>query len=250
MRAQTVHWESWLLRLVLVGIVAVQLTNNNTSGALVAAEGAVVSLLPIPIEKLSKTHVPRALEFAFVAGTALQFVSESTKLFELLYYWDKVVHPTLIALTAMIAGWILLGYSEGLGGRIPTHFAAVFGWLVGASIGAFWEFVEFFSDWFGNTDLQKSNGDTMTDMLSNDIGAFIATLIGFWLYFHVLGRQQRREMGQLGRWLSSGPRKWLDHHGRVVAGVLAILVAVLLAATQWVDGGTPAPGSRAGARSK
>jgi hypothetical protein len=239
MRAEAVHWESWLLRLVLVGIVAVQLATRTMDGAIVAAEGAVVSLLPMLIQRLSKTHVPRALEFAYVAGMTLQFVSESTKLFEVFYYWDKVVHPTLIALTAMVAGWILLGYREAFGVRITTHFAAVFGWLVGASIGAFWEFVEFFSDWFGNTELQKSNGDTMTDMLSNDIGAFIATLIGFWLYFHVIGGQQRREMGQIGRWLSSGLSNLLDGHGRLVAGALVILVAVLLGATQMVDRGTP-----------
>src|SRR5207302_1810267 len=82
--------------------------------------------------------------------------------------------------------------------------------------------------------------DTMTDMLANDIGALVATLIGFWLYFKVLDRQQRSEMGQLGRWLSAGPSRFLDRHGRLVASVLGTAVAVLLAATQWVDRGTPA----------
>jgi hypothetical protein len=77
-------------------------------------------------------------------------------------------------------------------------------------------------------------------MVSNDIGAFVATLIGFWLYFHILGRQQRGEMGQIARWLSGGPARLLGRHGRLVGGVLACLVAALLAATQWVDRGTPA----------
>ena len=106
------HWESWLLRLGLLGTLAFQLITHNTAGAMVAAEGFLVSLLPIAIEKLSKTHVPRPLEFAFVLGMALQFFSESTKLFELFYYWDKIVHPTLVALTALIAVWLLLGVPQ------------------------------------------------------------------------------------------------------------------------------------------
>ncbi|HLZ26263.1 MAG TPA: hypothetical protein VKV73_02985 [Chloroflexota bacterium] len=240
MRLQAFHWEIWLLRLLLAGVLAFQVATANAAGAIVAGEGVVVSLLPILIERLSHTRCPRALEFAYVAGMTLQFASESTKLFEVFYYWDKLVHPTLIALTAMIASWLLLGYRDEFGLRMTTHFAAAFGWLVGASIGAFWEFVEFFSDWFGNTDLQKSNGDTMTDMLSNDIGAFVATLIGCWLYCHILGRQQRGEMGQLAHWLSGGPARLLDRHGRLVGSALACLLAVLLAATQWVDRGTPA----------
>src|SRR5579859_3148322 len=235
------HWESWLLRLLLAGLLTVQWATGNRDGAIVAGEGVVVSLLPIAIERLSHTRFPRGLDFVFVAGMTLQFASESTKLFEVFYYWDKLVHPTLIALTAMIAGWLLLSYRDVFGVSMTTHFAAAFGWLAGATIGACWEFIEFFSDWFGNTNLQKSNGDTMTDMLSNDIGAFVATLIGCWLYFHVLGRQQRREMGLIAGWLSGGPARLLERHGRLVGGLLACLVAALLAATQWVDHRVPAP---------
>jgi hypothetical protein len=232
---QAIYWESWLLRLLLVGVLIFQLATKNTSGAIVAAEGTAVSLLPMLIWRRRRTPVPRALEFAFVFGMALQFGSESMKLFEVFYYWDKVVHPTLIVLTAMIAGWLLLGYREAYGLRIPTHFAALFGWLIGACVGAFWEFVEFFSDWFGNTELQKSNADTMTDMLSNDIGAFIAVLIGFWIYFHILGASQRRVMGEISHWLTAGINRPFQRRGRLVASMCALLVAGLLAATQWVD---------------
>ena len=97
-----------------------------------AIEGFVVSLLPIAIGRLSRVPVPRALEFAFVLGMALQFISESTKLFEVLYYWDKIVHPTLIALTAMIAAWLLVGYRDAFAKRLPLHLVAAFGMLLGA----------------------------------------------------------------------------------------------------------------------
>jgi len=93
---------------------------------MVAGEGFVVSLVPLLVGRLSKTHVPRPLEFAFVLGMALQFISESTKLFELFTYWDKIVHPTLIALTAMISAWLLLGYAEAFGRCRPAELTATF----------------------------------------------------------------------------------------------------------------------------
>src|SRR5204862_6879286 len=121
-----VHWEGWLLRAVLLATAAFQLVSKNPDGALVALEGFVVSLAPLAIGRLSRTRVPRPLELAFVLGMTLQFGSESTKLFELLLYWDKLVHPTLIALTGMVGAWLLLGYRDAFGKRLPIHLAAAF----------------------------------------------------------------------------------------------------------------------------
>jgi len=235
-----VGWEGWLLRLALIGTTVYQVVTANKDGAMVAGEGFVVSLLPLLVGRLSKTHVPRPLEFAFVLGMALQFISESTKLFELFTYWDKIVHPTLIALTAMIAGWLLLGYAEAFGKRIPIQLAAGFGLLLGMSVGAFWEFVEFASDWFGDANLQKSNADTLTDILSNDIGAFVATLAGLWLYTHVLSPTQRLEMGQIARWLADGPSRVFDRHGRLIGTALSAAFAAVLFMAQWIDRDAPA----------
>ena len=237
------HSESWLLRLALLGTTVYQVVTGNKDGAMVAGEGFVVSLLPLLVGRLSKTHVPRPLEFAFVLGMALQFISESTKLFELFTYWDKIVHPTLIALTAMIAGWLLLGYAEAFGKRIPIQLAAAFGLLLGTTVGAFWEFVEFASDYFGDANLQKSNADTLTDILSNDVGAFVATLFGLWVYTHVLSANQKREMGQIARWLARGPSRLFDRQGRLIGTAFALLFAVILFLSQWIDRGEPAMAS-------
>ncbi|HEV7663335.1 MAG TPA: hypothetical protein VGQ62_07345 [Chloroflexota bacterium] len=234
------HIESWLLRLALLATLAYQLANHNTSGATVAGEGFVVSLVPLLVQRLSKVHVPRALEFAFVLGMALQFISESSKLFELFTYWDKIVHSTLVALTAVVGAWLLLGYRDAFGKRIPTQFAALFGLLMGMCIGALWEFIEFGSDYFGDANLQKSNGDTMTDIIGNDLGAFSATLLGVWFYCHVLNDQQRREMGEVAVWLAHGPRRLFQHHGRLVGAALAVLFAGVLFLSQWVDRNQPA----------
>ena len=235
------HLESWLLRGALLALAGYQLAvNHNPSGALVAVQGFVIALIPVAVGRLSKTHVPRALDAAFTAAIALQYASESTKLFEIYTYWDKIVHPTEVALTALMAGWLMLGYAHAFQKRIPLHFAAAFGLLVGTSVGALWEFVEFASDWFGGAGLQKSNADTMTDILANDIGAFVATLFGMWLFTRVLSNRQRDEMGQIGHWVAHGPGVLLARHGRLVGSLAALLFAAVLFAGQWVDRDEPA----------
>src|SRR5919197_782389 len=190
---RALHWESWLLRLGLIGLGAFEFSTGNTQGAIVAGEGFVVSLFPLLVERLSHSHVPRPLEFVYVLGMTLQFVSESTKLFEVFYYWDKIVHPGLVALTALMAGWLLLGYRDISGGRLPIQLTA-----------------------------------------------FFAILVGFHLYAHVLGHNQRREMGELTRWLASGPAMLLDRFGRAVGVLVAVVFAAVLGAGVWIDRDAPA----------
>jgi hypothetical protein len=90
-----VKWESWALRLLLLAAFGYQLVTGNWAGATVAAEGVVASLMPVAVARASHIRVPRVVEFTGVLAVALQFISESFKLFELLSYWDKLVHPTL-----------------------------------------------------------------------------------------------------------------------------------------------------------
>src|SRR5919199_523008 len=237
---RALHWESWLLRLGLLGLAVFEVSTGNTQGAIVAVEGCVVSLLPLLIERLSHTHVPRSLELVYVLGMTLQFTSESTKLFEVFYYWDKIVHPGLVALTALMAGWLLLGYRDVYAPRLPNHFVGLLAWLIGGSIGAIWEFIELASDWFGDADLQKSNADTMSDLLANDIGALLATLIGQYLFLHVFSADQRREIGQGAHWVTAWVGKLLDRAGRPVGAVLALAIAAAIGGGVWIDRNPPA----------
>jgi hypothetical protein len=235
------HWESWLLRAVLLLAVGFQLAAGDRSGALVAAEGFVLSLAPVLVQRFSRIHVLRAVELAFVLAIALQFVSESFKLYEHFYYWDKLAHPAEIFLATFVGALLLLGYLDTYRIALPRPFAAVVSMLAGASLGAFWEFIEFGSDWFGSTNLQKSNADTMTDLLTNDVAAVGATLVVFWLYHHRTTARQRERLGHVARWLTDGLGGLLHRHGVVLALVLALLVAGLLGAGWFVDRSPPAP---------
>ena len=145
-----------------------------------------------------------------------------------------------MALTSLVAAWLLLGWADAFGKRVPIHLGAAIGLLLGTTVGAVWEFVEFGSDWFEGANLQKSNADTMTDIIANDIGAFVATLFALYVFVHLLKPSQRREMGQLAAWIAHGPGALLERHGRIVGALaLAVFVGVMLAG-QAIDRGEPA----------
>ena len=68
------HWESWLLRLALLGTAAFQVISGNQNGATVAGEGFVVSLVPLLIGRLTPmvaNLAPRKMKFGLSEGMVL-----------------------------------------------------------------------------------------------------------------------------------------------------------------------------------
>jgi hypothetical protein len=229
------HWESWALRVLLVGIVAYHASHGNWNGAIVAGEGILAVMIPLLISRFSGWHVPRLLELTFVLAMVLQFGSESFKLFEIFTYWDKLVHPAEIFLAAGVATFLFLGYRELHRLGIPDGLAAAGAMLFGMTLGATWELVEFALDWFGNANLQKSNADTLTDILTNDVGAIFGTLAAFWLYRHKTAPHQRSEFGEIAEWMTDRLAQLLARHGFLVGVAVAILVTGIVAAGWLID---------------
>ena len=235
-----IAWEQWLLRAALLVTGAVQFAARNTGGGLVALEGLVWTFLPFLVEWLGHTHVPRAVSRTFIAIVALQFVSESMKLFEIFYYWDKILHPLEVALGTLIFAWLFLGYVDTYRLRLSRPCVGALAMLLGAAFGTLWEFVEFTGDWFGNADLQKSNADTMTDIFSNDVGAYLATIAALWLYHRAIEAEGRRALGEFARWLTRGPGHLFERHGKL-AGSVATAILALAAFAFWFFGRQTAP---------
>src|SRR5437762_1061364 len=96
----------------MLAALAYQLATRNVGGATTLTEGVVVSLAPLLVHRFSRTHVPRLIELAFMLIIALQFTSESFKLFEIYYYWDKIVHPAEVLLATFAFALLLLGYDD------------------------------------------------------------------------------------------------------------------------------------------
>jgi hypothetical protein len=112
---------------------------------------------------------------------------------------------------------------------------AALGLLLGFTVGAMWEYVEFAADWFADADLQKSNADTMTDLISNNAGAFVALILSLRLYPRWLSAEERKHTGELAQWLAFGPSKLLERHGRLLGGAFVLAVVGVLMAAQVID---------------
>jgi hypothetical protein len=235
------HWLSWVLRAVLVAVLAIQLVRGNMGGAIVAAEGIVVTFIPLGISRWSGLHIPWLMEITFLVAMVLQFGSEALKLFELFTYWDKIVHPLEIFLASGIATYLLLGYRHYQRLTIPDGLAAVGAMLFGMSLGSFWELVEFTMDWFGNANLQKSNADTMTDIFLNDVGAIFGTLLAFWLYRHWASEHEKREFGEIAVWSTDWLTKLLGRHGKAVGIAFGLVVVAIVFAGWYIDRGPIPP---------
>ena len=207
--------------------------------------GVVVVMIPVLITHFSGWRVPRNLELIFVFGMVLQYASESLKLFELLTYWDKIVHPTEIFLATGVATFLLLGYRKCHDLDIPDGLAALGAMLFGMALGSSWELLEFALDWFGNANLQKSNADTLTDVLTNDAGAIFGALFAFWLWRHHTSELAREESGRIADWLTGRLAKLLGEHGFAVGIAVALVFAAIIFAGWYVDRG-PIPNAPAG----
>jgi hypothetical protein len=112
--------------------------------------------------------------------------------------------------------------------------------MFGMVLGASWELVEFAFDWFGNANLQKSNADTMTDILTNNGGAIFGALFAFWLYRHCTDDNQRVEFGNIADWLTDRLSQLLGRHGFAVGAVVAVIFAAIIFAG-WVMDRAPIP---------
>jgi hypothetical protein len=60
------------------------------------------------------------------------------------------------------------------------------------------------------SDLEKSNMDSMTDFLFNDVAVVLAAFLVVRIYRRLLGERERGRLGQTAEWLVNGPSRVLD----------------------------------------
>jgi len=180
------------------------------------------------------------LALLLIIGLALPVISSVAGLYEHVQHWGKGVHAVDGFVATLIFGLLFLGWRAQASIDLADELAALLTMFFGILFGILWEVVEFIRDWVAYSDLQKSNTDTMTDFLCNDVAVVLAALIAMRVYCHVLVPADRERLGVTAEWLVDGPSRVLDRHGfaLLALGVAVIAASVLLL---WFAG-RPVPG--------
>jgi hypothetical protein len=153
---------------------------------------------------------------------------------------EQVVHAVTGFGVSLVIGFLVLGWRDHNRVDVGDQLAALMSILAGIQFGVLWKLVEFVVDWVQYTDIQRSNSETMADLLWNDAGAVVGAVLATRLYCHVVTPARREELGRAASWLLNGPSRVLDRHGFLVT-IVVVGAATLTVAGLWFAG-RPMPG--------
>jgi hypothetical protein len=181
-------------------------TSARLSKNIEAAFFAVITLIltfgPDIIEKREKIDIPDMLEIIIVlfifAGI---FISVQFNLYYTFFWWDDLLH-TLSGVILGFFGFILvykLNYKYSM--NLNPLLVAVFSFTYAVTLGVLWEILEFSMDalvgsahqkWdlpeteimMGKTYQGSGLRDTMSDLIVDSIGAFITSVVAYYMYKH------------------------------------------------------------------
>src|SRR5436309_9454559 len=122
-----------------------------------------------------ESHAPRdwtlsrTLVAFLLVGVALPVGSSTFGLYDHILHWGKLVHAVDGFCATVIFSMLLFAWRDATAVALPDELGSLLSIFAGIFFGVMWEIVEFIRDWVAYSDLQKSNTDTMTDLLGNDV---------------------------------------------------------------------------------
>ena len=166
------------------------------STAFVAFSTYLLTLAPFVARKRWKIHIPNSFLFAIVLFIyASIFLGEVHNFYDRFAWWDAVLHLTSAVGFALVGFIAILLIDENENIQARPLFVSFMAFMLSVAVAGIWEIFEFTSDQLIGSNMQK-NGlvDTMWDLIIGTIGAFIATVSG---YFYIT----RKHRGFLNKFI-------------------------------------------------
>lgn len=176
---------------------------SSIINAFTAVMGFVLTFIPETIESITKKRIrfSSGMKIAivlFIFGTEL--LGEIKSFYELIPWWDNLLHATSGVILALIGFMIVyeLNESDKNYVKLSPVFVALFAFCFAMASGAVWEIFEFAGDRLLGMNMQKFRPptgttelftdswrydaglvDTMTDIIMDAVSAFIVSLLGY-----------------------------------------------------------------------
>lgn len=164
----------------------------------------VLTLVPSVFERWYKIDIPVEFEVLIVVFVyAALFLGEVGNFYARFWWWDILLHG-ISALAFGMIGFVILFilYKKGKVRANPI-WIAIFAFSFAVAIGAIWEIFEFGMDQLFGFNMQKSGLiDTMWDLIMDSLGAFLASLMG---YFYLKGERRFSFARLMGDFIEENP---------------------------------------------
>jgi hypothetical protein len=172
---------SAVLQLAIAVLVIILLLKGVWISAFAGAMIFALTFVHAFFERQLSVHLP--IEFTLLTTVFLYAsfaLGEVRDFYTRFWWWDLMLH-SLSSLTIGIMAFLAI-YVFHMTRRVqmaPIYIASMTFCLT-VTMGTLWELFEFSLDWFFQFTMQKSGLiDTMTDLMVDVIGAFIAAILGY-----------------------------------------------------------------------
>ena len=156
-----------VLRTFILITLILQLIRGNYENAFFCILTLILFLIPGFVEKKFNVEMPETLETViFVFIFAAEILGEAQNFFNIFSHWDTILHTINGFLCAAIGFSLIdiLNRTEKFHLDLSPFFVAFVGFCFSMTIGVLWEFLEYGSDVYLHSDMQK---DTIVENISS-----------------------------------------------------------------------------------
>ena len=157
--------------------------------------GILAMLFPKFLHERISIRIPAGMMLMYVIFLYCSiYLGEVRSFYYAIPHWDTILHTFSGGMlgTLGFSFITILNGTEKVPVNLSPAFVAIFAFCFAVTLGAIWEFYEFFADGVLGTNMQKfalENGsrlvgrdavmDTMKDLIVDSIGAFVAAGVGY-----------------------------------------------------------------------
>lgn len=176
----------WAARISFLVVLIIAISGGNWGNVALIIFAILLTYLAVAIEKRYAIDIPIEFEISVVVLIfGAIFLGEIQEFYKVFWWWDLILHAFTGLMVGLLGFIILLVLYKGKRINAAPITIALFSFSLAAAIGGVWEIFEFIMDQTFGLNMQKSGlMDTMWDIIVNNAGALITSIIGY-IYLRV-----------------------------------------------------------------
>ena len=188
---------SFFMRATIVAALVIGAFLGQWLIVFISSLSLVGMFLPAIIERNFRIVLPAEIELAVLLFVYVAlFLGNVRDYYEKFWWWDHIMHTAAGVVLGFFGFMILYELYVHNNIKMSPLLLSFLAFTFALAMGALWEVFEFTADKMTGSNLQKSNDDTMWDLIADSVGAVSVSIAG---YFYV--KKGKRGEGFFGELL-------------------------------------------------